>query len=104
MKRLIIAVTFALSACGVGTEDSIVTETHGERRDAVDGDLPFGLCKEKCGATPTFPPAGQTCTLVSDTCEDGLRTCVYDCKPTPPPKPRVIPRPTPSPYPPPLER
>lgn len=88
MNKLIIALAFTLSACGVGTEgeSTVVSESHGQRSDGLN-DLPFGLCIETCGTQPTIPPPGQTCTLTSDTCDNGIRTCVWDCQPTPPPAP-----------------
>ena len=100
MKKLIIAVAFALSACGVGTEGTIVTEARGQRSEALN-QLPFGLCELTCGSGPTVPPDGQTCTLVSDTCENGVRYCVWDCQPTPPPPP---PNPRADSRPPPIKR
>jgi hypothetical protein len=92
MKKVVVAIVFAFSACGVGTEGAeaegtVVSESRGQRSDALTNDLPFGLCSLTCGDGPTIPPEGQTCTLVSDKCEYGIRTCVWDCKPTAPKAP-----------------
>ena len=46
------------------------------------------FCVERCTPQPTIPPEGKVCTLKSDTCDNGIRTCVYDCvDKTPDPRP-----------------
>ena len=94
MKKLIIAVTFALSACGVVADETIVTESHGQRSDRLvnDGGGP-NVCVMSCGSTPDVEPLGQICHLISDTCVNGIRFCSYSCQPVDPePAPKIDPR------------